>query len=55
MVLPTPFLPEQAENLALLELKRQALQHIGVAVIGMDVLDVEDGHFQITMAQPVPR
>ena len=35
---------EQAENLALLELKRQALQHIGVAVIGMDVLDVEDRH-----------
>ena len=35
---------EQAEDLALLELQRQALQHVGVAVIGMDVLDFENGH-----------
>jgi hypothetical protein len=35
---------EQADNLALLELQRDALQHIGVAVIGMDVLDVQNDH-----------
>src|ERR1700742_2257849 len=35
---------EQAEDLPLLELQRQALQHIGVAVIGVDVLDFENGH-----------
>ena len=37
---------EQAEDLPLLELERQALQHVGVAVIGMDVLNVEDRHDQ---------
>jgi hypothetical protein len=36
--------PEQSENLALLELQRQPLKHIGVAVIGVDVLDFENRH-----------
>jgi hypothetical protein len=35
---------EQAENLALLKLQRQALKNIGVAVISMNVLDFENGH-----------
>ena len=42
VVLPTPLRPEQAENLALLELQRQSLQDVGVAVIGVNVLDFED-------------
>ena len=42
--LADPIAAEQAENLALLELQRKALQHIGIAVVGVDVLDVENGH-----------
>ena len=42
VVLPTPLRPKQAQNLALLELERQSLQDVGVAVIGMDVLNFED-------------
>src|SRR3954454_18028365 len=35
---------EQTENLALLELERQSLQDVGVAVVGVNVLNFEDRH-----------
>src|SRR5262249_42853766 len=40
---------KQAEDLALLEFQRQAMQNMRVAVIGVDVVDFEDRH------QSVPR
>ena len=43
--------PEQAQDLALLELQRQSLQHVGVAVVGVDVLDFQNRHG----INPVPR
>ena len=44
VVLPTPLRPKQTENLALLELERQSLQDVGVAVVGVDVLNFQDRH-----------
>ncbi len=44
VVLPTPLRPSKPEDLSLLELQRQPLQDVGVAVIGVDVLDFQNGH-----------
>ena len=46
VVLPTPLRPEQPEDLALLELQRQALEDVGVSIVGVDVLDFDDRHDQ---------
>jgi hypothetical protein len=41
--------PEQAEDLALLELQRQPLENVGVPVIGVDVLNFENRHEIISL------
>ena len=51
VVLPTPP-AEQAEDLPLLDLQQPALQHVGVAVVGVDVLTSK---IAMKRASPVPR
>ena len=48
VVLPTPLRPSRPRICPCSSCKRQPLQHIGVAVIGVDVLDVEDRHRSTT-------